>query len=118
MDIHFRWGGRDVTVRPTHRLYRDIESEVSISRLANHLSNAGKTNGADVPMSHVAFVMAQLLRAGGQEADEMQVQRELFQPGNEYGAALNGLLRCFYGIGPEDEQGNAPAPKARKSSRR
>lgn len=113
--IRFTWNGKDISVRPTHRLLRDIEAEVSISRLANLLSRATAGDAMDVPMSHVSFIVATLLKYAGEQVDELAVHQQMLRGEGDYGSALRDLMTSYYGAGPETpvqsgkaEAGNTP----------
>ena len=99
--IRFGWNGKDISVRPTHRLLRDIEAEVSISRLANLLSRATSGDAMDVPMSHVSYIICTLLRHAGEQVDELAVHQQMLRGEGDYGSALRDLMTSYYGAGPE-----------------
>ena len=76
-DIKIEWLGETYTFRPTNRLLRRIEGELSPSSLTDVLNrmNAGKP-----PISETAFIVAKFLEAGGAEpdvADEDRVYGEI-----------------------------------------
>lgn len=58
-EIEMEWGGQTYKVTPTYSMIQQIEQKVSISMTAWRIANA------DIPISHVAFIAAHLLRAAG-----------------------------------------------------
>lgn len=92
------WGGQDYTIKPTMRLLRKIENEVS---LAGMLSKAS----ANQPqVSHVAYFMYELLKSAGADVSEAELYQSMY---GEDMAAVNQLaydciVKCMGNQGEVD----------------
>lgn len=58
-DVEIEWAGEKYTVTPTYSMIQAIEQHVSIA------GTAGRIARGDPPVSHMAFIVAYLLRAAG-----------------------------------------------------
>ena len=102
-DVTIKWDGVDVTVTPSLRLLRTIEQgDVSLTDIAV------RTSQGRPPVSHLAFVIAKLLHAGGVKVEEDRVYFELMTGKPEQIQALiEAVLLAF---SPADEDPKKPEP--------
>jgi len=110
-DVAIEWQGRDVVVTPSNRLMRRIEAEdgVNLVQLAIDMSRAkAKT-------SVLAFVGAELLKAGGAEVTEDDVRAYLM--GSDVKGVKAFLTAVMSAIIPTDDDGKKPAPLAAKTQK-
>jgi hypothetical protein len=70
-EVSLAWDGKAYTVKPTMQLLNRIEQRVSIAGLVRGLSSDSP------PLSHLAFVTGELLRAGGCRVEDDEIYREL-----------------------------------------
>lgn len=102
-DVTIKWDGVDVMVTPSLRLLRAIEQgNVSLTDIAI------RTSQGRPPVSHLAFVIAKLLEAGGVKVDEDRVYFELMTGKPEQIQALiEAVLLAF---SPAEEDPKKPEP--------
>lgn len=115
-DIEMEYGGKSYTVTPSNRLLRKIEGELSPSSLTDMIARIGS---AKPPVSEVAFVVAELLKAGGADTvDEDQMYVDLMSDlmtneGKVFGAMTEAIVVA---ISPVDEvKTKKPKPSKGKS---
>lgn len=70
-EVQMEWRGETYTVTPTYLLVQEIEQRVSIASLASRIT------AGDVPLSHIAFVVAKLLAAAGAKVLPEDVYQDL-----------------------------------------
>jgi hypothetical protein len=70
-DVQLAWEGKTYTVKPTMLLLNKIEQRVSLAALIRGLSTDAP------PLSHLAFVVGEFLRAGGCKVEDEEVYCEL-----------------------------------------
>ena len=58
-EVTLNWRGVTYQVTPTYRMIQAIEQQVSIAGVAGRIANAAP------PISHIAFIIAHILQAGG-----------------------------------------------------
>ncbi|QDP54150.1 MAG: hypothetical protein GOVbin4685_10 [Prokaryotic dsDNA virus sp.] len=110
-DIEMEYDGKSYTVTPSNRLLRKIEGELSPSSLTDMIARIGS---AKPPVSEVAFVVSEFLKAGGAEkVDEDQMYVDLMgdlmsNEGKVFAAMTEALVVA---ISPVD----APAKKQKPS---
>jgi len=118
--IELTWQGRQYEIKAEFDLYWRIEQKVAINRIAEAFDKAASGGVADVPFSHVAWVVYCCLRHVGVEVrSPIEVQHALF--GDEmpdYGPALRQLLVAYYGAAPERPAKKAQGGRDSKSSPR
>lgn len=95
--------GTEYTITPTMRLINDIEQEISLSRLAQRLATG------DPPLSHVATVVASLLRGAGAKCSDDDVYQELMTGDSD--AVKNMATAVIEAVFPESKKVDAPAQK-------
>lgn len=71
-EVSISWNGKDYTVRPTFELINRIENTISAAGIA------GRMEKGDVPVSHVAFLLAEMLRFAGVKVTNEEIHQELF----------------------------------------
>lgn len=69
--ISLTWEGKTFEVKPTMELLNKIEQRISLAALVRGLSSDSP------PLSHMAFVAGEFLRAGGARVDDAEIYREL-----------------------------------------
>lgn len=116
--ITFDWQDETLQLKPTHDLYMQIEERVSFNRLANAF--ASSVNGtADVPMSHVSWVIFCVLRHCGKAvASPMDVHQAIFDGAIKWGLVLADLIAGYYGPVPAKAPAQKKAVASRRNSRR
>lgn len=104
-DVDIAWGGRTWRVTPSNRLLRRIEAEdVSLQFMLAELQRGR------VKLSHLAFVMATVLRDAGATITEDEMLAEMVA-GDQ--AAVFGLAtQVLAAIFPVPDAGGKPAPRA------
>jgi hypothetical protein len=70
-DVELAWDGRAYTVKPTMLILNKIEQRVSLAGLVRGLSTDAP------PLSHLAFVVGEFLRAAGARVEDDEIYREL-----------------------------------------
>jgi hypothetical protein len=70
-DVELAWDGKAYTVKPTMQLLNKIENRVSLAALVRGLSSDAP------PLSHLAYVVGEFLRAAGARVEDDEVYREL-----------------------------------------
>jgi hypothetical protein len=70
-DVELAWDGKTFVVKPTMLLLNRIEQRVSLAALIRGLSTDAP------PLSHLAFVVGEFLRAAGCKVEDEEVYREL-----------------------------------------
>lgn len=123
IDIEFR--GAQLRLAPSHELYMQIEERIAFGRLATVFSAAARGSGADVPMSHVSWVVYCALRhAGARIETPLDAHQAVLSNEINWGALLGSLIAAYYGALPQKaavdkELSAAKKPKARaRNSRR
>lgn len=118
--ITFEWRGETLEVRPSHDLYMQIEERVSFGRLATMFSAAASSANADIPMSHVSWVVFCVLRHCGQRiSSPMEVHQPLVANEIPWGHLIGSLISAYYGALPAKAVlPKKPKAPARRSSRR
>jgi hypothetical protein len=72
-EVSLAWDGKAYTVKPTMQLLNRIEQRVSIAKLLGGLQSDAP------PLSHLAFVAGEFLRAAGCRVDDDEIYRELMR---------------------------------------
>jgi len=70
-DVELAWDGKAYTVKPTMLILNKIEQRVSLAGLVRGLSTDAP------PLSHLAFVVGEFLRAAGARVEDDEIYREL-----------------------------------------
>jgi len=70
-DVELSWEGKAYSVKPTMMILNKIEQRVSLAGLVRGLSTDAP------PLSHLAFVVGEFLRAAGARVDDDEIYREL-----------------------------------------
>ena len=114
------WKGETVNITPGFELFVKIEEKVAFSRLADAVNRARLTSSAaDVPLSHVAWVLyCCLVHSGIRVRNPIEVHQSLFDGSMpDYGSVLGGLIVAYYGSSPEKTLKKSPENN-QSSSRR
>ncbi len=112
-EITLTWKDEEYTIRPTMRLMQDIEQQFSLSRVAHRITQG------DTPLSHMAAIVAIMLRSAGCKVTDDDVFQELLQgSSDDIQEMAIALITAAFPIKPE-KKGNAKAPakKAAKSTK-
>jgi hypothetical protein len=104
-DVVIAWEGVDYTFTPSNRLLRSIEGQgVNIAKLLQGLGSG------DVIVSHLAYVAAAFLRAGGAQVTEDQTYRALMTgKTGEISALAEAVAAAIVPQGPDEKKPAAPA---------
>jgi hypothetical protein len=70
-EVSLAWDGKAYSVKPTMQLLNRIENRVSLAAMWRGLSSNAP------PLSHLAYVVGEFLRAAGANVDDDEVYREL-----------------------------------------
>jgi len=70
-DVELAWDGKAYTVKPTMLILNKIEQRVSLAGLVRGLSSDSP------PLSNLAFVVGEFLRAAGARVEDDEIYREL-----------------------------------------
>jgi hypothetical protein len=70
-DVELSWDGKAYSVKPTMMILNKIEQRVSLAGLVRGLSTDAP------PLSHLAFVVGEFLRAAGARVEDDEIYREL-----------------------------------------
>jgi len=97
------WQGETYEFKPSFELFMRIEEKVSFNRIVEAMRQNVQGYSADLPMSHVAWVIYCCLRhAGAQVRNALEVHQGLFDGSVEnHGDVLGGLILAYYGTQPE-----------------
>ena len=114
--ISLTWRGEVYSFLPQFDLYVQIEEKCTFNRIADAMRQAGLGAPADLPMSHVAWVLFCCLKhAGADVRTPAEVHQALFDGGAEgsaslpdYGHALGELVMAYYNASPEGPPKKAP----------
>jgi hypothetical protein len=89
--VELTWDGKAYEVKPTMQLLNKIENRVSLAALVRGLSSDAP------PLSHLAYVVGEFLRAGGARVDDDEVYRELVTGGvAELFVVSNSILAAVF----------------------
>ena len=117
--IDFEWQGATVSFIPSHDLYMQIEDRVSFARIASAFANAATSTSADLPMSHVSWVLFCVLRiAGVRVANPMDVHHAIQSNSLNWGAVIGQLISAYYGALPTKAKPEKKPRAAARTSRR
>lgn len=106
-ELTIAWRGKDYTFTPSMRLMRSIEmADISFTDIAV------RTSRGRPPISHIAYVLAKMLQAGGAKVTDEEVYEELVGGDQESVMALIGIVLMAFS--PSD--GNAKNPAAQTES--
>jgi len=109
-DIELTWKGETYTVRPTMRLMQDIEQRFSLSRVAHRITQG------DTPLSHMAAIVAIMLRSAGCKVTDDDVFVELLKGDSDDIKDMSiALITAAFPVTPKGNE-RAPAKKAAKKS--
>lgn len=108
--VHITWQGEEYDIVPDMETLNIIENKVSLSRLAHRLSVG------DAPLSHLASVLAVLLRSAGADAPDDEVYRELMTGETDAVQDMAGMVMTA--VFPQPKKKEGAAPPATKTKRR
>lgn len=98
------WHGTEYRVKPTMALLNRIEQEVSLSRLASRISTG------DVPLTHLASVIAHFLRAAGARATSEDVYLAIMSGDENTVSSMTSAV--MLAVFPQSKNSEAPPAKA------
>lgn len=103
-EVAIGWKGQEYTFAPTNRLLRRIEDEVPLANLLSDLA------ARKIKLSHLAFVLAECLRAAGAEIDEDEMLAELVgADAAQVYALAEAVLGAIFPVDPAGKKPRAPA---------
>lgn len=107
-DVTIEWKGEAYTVTPSMRLLRLIEGEnISLMSVAHNVA-MGKPQ-----VSHMAFIIATVLRSGGAEVSDEEIMMEL-SLGSDPAAAMALFEQVMEAISPAPTDGKKPEAPAKE----
>lgn len=103
-EVTIAWNGEDHKIKPEMRLLNRIEDKVSLARLVN------RTVNGDVPITQLAYVIAEFLRFDGVQVEDEDVYATLMTcDASQQQAMFSAVIEAvFPRTGGEEE---APAKK-------
>src|SRR5690625_501448 len=112
-DIKLEWRGDEYIITPTMRLMHEIEQRFSLSRVAHRISQG------DTPISHVASIVAMMLRSAGCKVTDDEVFAELLtgEPDAIQGVAI-AIITAAFPVSAKGNEGNEPAPAKKVAKKR
>jgi hypothetical protein len=116
--LSITWRGQALEFKPSFDLFLQIEEKVSFTRIQDALSQAAQGKPAEIPMSHVAWVLYCCLKhAGGAVRTPMDVHQALFSNDGalDHSGVLRGLAIAYFGAQPEKPPKKKPATPAKPS---
>jgi len=117
--INFEWQEKTIQCQPSHDLYMQIEDRVSFGRIAAAFANAASNGTADIPMSHVSWVLFCVLRHAGQQvANPMDVHHAIGSGSINWGVVIGQLIAAYYGALPAKAKVEKKPKAAARNSRR
>lgn len=100
--LEIAWRGETYEFRPEFDLFTRIEEKVAFNRITESVHKTAQGHVADIPMSHVSWVMYCCLRyAGVSVRTPMEVHHALVDGSLDYGKILGELIIAYYGAQPE-----------------
>ena len=106
-EMTIAWKGKDYTLTPSMRLMRTIEmGDISFTDIAI------RTSRGRPPISHIAFVLAKMLQAGGATVTDEEVYAEMMGADQETVTALIGAVLTAF----SPSEGTAKNPAAQTES--
>jgi hypothetical protein len=106
-ELAITWKGVEYKFTPSMRLMRSIEmGDISFTDIAV------RTSQGRPPISHIAFVLAKMLQAGGAKVTDEEVYAELVTGGPENVTALISIVLTSF----SPSEGNAKNPAAQTDS--
>lgn len=116
-EVELQWRGKTWTVTPTYRLIQQIEQDVSIAGVGARIAKG------EPPLSHVAHIVAMLLRAAGcRDVTGAEVYAVLMSdmPEEQLIGFAEVVLSAFVPQDPDEAAGDdnptPPAPPADKAA--
>lgn len=103
-EVTIAWKGEEHKIKPEMRLLNRIEDKVSLARLVN------RTITGDVPITQLAYVIAEFLRFDGVKVEDEDVYATLMTcPTEQQQAMFSAVITAVFPNTGEEEQ--APAKK-------
>lgn len=122
-DVTIEWEGEEYTFSPSNRLLRSIEGQgINIARFLASFQTG------EIPASHLAYILAAFLRAGGANVTEDDAYKALMTSDEDGIAKFAGpVVMAMLPQGPDEKKPAAPAltkssarakpkPRARKKA--
>jgi hypothetical protein len=94
--VELAWDGKTYEVKPTMALLNKIEQRVSLASLIRGMSTDAP------PISHMAFVIGEFLRAAGARVDDAEIYQEMMTGDGE--ALISMRDAIFAAIFPEPKK--------------
>ena len=102
-EVTIAWQGEEYTVTPTYRMVQQIEQRVSIAGMSDRIMRG------EPPISHMAEVIAIMLRHGGAKVTPEDVYAELMTTDDV--EALSGLAHTVVTAFVPGKKSASPAAK-------
>lgn len=110
-DIQLSWKGKDYTIKPDMRLMHAIEQHFSLARVARRIAQG------DVPLSHMATMVAIMLRSAGADVTDDDVFIELMTGDTQAVQDMAvALITAAFPI--QTQEGNTKAPARKATSKK
>ena len=111
-EIKLTWDGEDHAITPTMALINQIEQEYSLSKVAYRVAKG------EPPISHLAGILAIMLRGAGVKVTDEDVYSEIMLgDGKAQQQAAEAIMYSLYPQGPEAKTpGKSKAKKQARGS--
>ena len=107
-EVTITWDGEEHVVTPTYKMVNQIEQRVSLVALANRIANG------EPPVSHMAEVLAVLLRNAGVQVSPDDVYAELMN--TEDPEAFTQIAHVILTAFVPSKKSDSPAAGAKKKT--
>src|SRR5690625_509313 len=89
--VEIDWRGKSYKIKPTMRLLNTIEQDISLSRLVHRLESG------DMPLSHIATVIAAFLQSAGAEVTADEVYADLLgDDAADLGTVASAIIAAIF----------------------
>lgn len=100
--IAIDWQGEEIEFTPSFDLFMRIEEKVSFARIADAMTQAGLGKPAELPLSHVAWVVYCCLReAGAAVRTPLDAHQAVVGGSVKYGSVIGALIVAYYTASPQ-----------------
>ena len=107
-EVRLTWEGKEYFITPDMALINRIEQDYSLSKVAYRVAKG------EPPISHLAGILAVMLRSKGVKVSDEEVYREIMLgDGNTQQQAAEAIMYSLYPQGPEGTKRGKPETKAK-----
>ncbi len=108
--VSVNWQGVDYDIVPNMKLINEIENRFGLARFS------GRIESGDPPLSHLASILAMMLRHAGAEATDEEVMQDLVHGSPE--EVLDVASKVLYAVWPQSKKSPPPAAAKPPAKRR